>query len=195
MNLTAALQIPGFTNERELEWLAKQASSRMRVVEIGSWKGRSTRAIADNLPAGGAVYAVDTWKGTPEDPHFKELVGKPENWLIREFARNVGQEHVDNRTVRIIQQSSVKGALYLGYQYLGGDPGDSNRLTFDMIFIDAAHDYQSVKEDVLAWQPLLKPGGLLCGHDYAAGRGGVVAAVNDVLPKARPVGVGTIWAL
>jgi predicted O-methyltransferase YrrM len=197
VNIENALKIQGFTNENELRWLAEQASTRKTVVEIGAWKGRSTRAMADNLPEGGVIYAVDTWNGTPEDPHFKELVGKPEDWLFNQFAANIGEdllhrEKVENGvrtavtyTVRPLREPSLTAARYLG--------GGCYDIKFDMIFIDAAHDYKAVKDDILAWLPLLAPGGLFCGHDFFPGRGGVIQAVTECFPKARKAGAGTIW--
>jgi hypothetical protein len=181
MNLTAALKIHGFTNEGELRWLAEQASIRSKIVEIGSWKGRSTRAMADNT--NGTIYAVDTWKGTPEDPHFKELIGKPDSYLIDLFGANMDPLWFEPpHKVRCVQLPSLEAAKYIG-----------GRAPFDMIFIDAAHDYENVVADIRAWQPLLAPGGLLCGHDFEPGRGGVIRAVKDCLPNARRLGIGTIW--
>lgn len=37
---------------------------------------------------------------------------------------------------------------------------------FDFVYVDAAHDYDSVKEDLDLWSKKVKPGGLICGHDY-----------------------------
>lgn len=176
VNIAAALQIPGWTSEAELTWLAEQARTRSRIAEIGSWKGRSTRALADNTP--GRVWAVDTWQGTKEDGHFRELAAKPADWLVTVFHVNAGYLH----NIVTVRCPSVYAALTR-----------CHLKTFDMIFIDASHDYENVKADILAWRPLLAPGGLLCGHDYDAGREGVVRAVRELIPE-RYNPAGSIWA-
>jgi cephalosporin hydroxylase len=62
-----------------------------------------------------------------------------------------------------------------------------------MIFLDAAHDYDNVVADIAAWRPLLAPGGLMCGHDFAGPFAGVTRAVVEAFPKAHKVGAGSIW--
>ena len=37
---------------------------------------------------------------------------------------------------------------------------------FDLVFIDGCHEEECIKEDIEAWYPLVKEGGILCGHDY-----------------------------
>ena len=39
--------------------------------------------------------------------------------------------------------------------------------SLDFCYIDACHKYDSVKEDIKAWWPKVRAGGLFCGHDYS----------------------------
>ena len=51
-----------------------------------------------------------------------------------------------------------------------------------MVFIDGAHDYENMMNDIRLWMPLIRSGGLLTGHDYGDNRkkhAGVSIAVNE----------------
>jgi len=52
---------------------------------------------------------------------------------------------------------------------------------FDFIFIDGAHDYDSVRYDIKVAFSALKPGGFLCGHDFHSEGFGVMRAVNELI--------------
>jgi hypothetical protein len=76
-----ALEIPGWMSAADLQWLGEQAKSKDIIVELGSYQGRSTRALGDNVRV--CVFAVDDWQGlrtidknwweeeTPEDERRK----------------------------------------------------------------------------------------------------------------------------
>ena len=65
---------------------------------------------------------------------------------------------------------------------------------FDIVYIDASHDYESVKEDILTWLPKVKQGGIICGDDYVHGWPGVVKAVDEVFDgKVNKVGYQQWW--
>lgn len=75
---------------------------------------------------------------------------------------------------------------------------------FDFVYIDAAHDYKSVKLDVMNWYFSVRKGGILCGHDYCYGP--VQDAVRDCVAdiatiKKSAIGIytvpcdGDIWAI
>ena len=58
---------------------------------------------------------------------------------------------------------------------------------FEWVHLDARHDYASVKADIEAWLPKVKPGGWLSGDDYDEQKWpDVVRAVNELLPGAKP---------
>jgi hypothetical protein len=57
--------------------------------------------------------------------------------------------------------------------------------SLDWVHLDARHDYASVKADIEAWLPKIKPGGWLSGDDYNEEKWPeVVKAVEDLLPRA-----------
>ena len=57
-------------------------------------------------------------------------------------------------------------------------------------FIDAGHDYGNVLQDILAWLPKIKPGGILAGHDIDSPD--VARAVADVLGNRITI-AGRCW--
>jgi predicted O-methyltransferase YrrM len=59
--------------------------------------------------------------------------------------------------------------------------------SLEFVFIDASHDYESVKEDIEAWLPKVKVGGIVGGDDYQWE--GVNKAVQELVPDAKSIGV------
>jgi predicted O-methyltransferase YrrM len=174
-----AISINGWMLSTELEWLSANAKKRKTIVEVGSWMGRSTRAIADSTP--GSVIAVDTWKGSEDEPDMiRTLKSQPEGWLFDEFKKNLRDHIKTDKVVPYIMTSLEAASLLKGS-------------SFDMIFIDASHDYENVKADLAAWFPLLAPGGLFCGHDFNANHPGVMQAVTERFPEAKKMDGGSIW--
>jgi hypothetical protein len=74
--------------------------------------------------------------------------------------------------------------------------------TLDWLYIDGDHKPKSVREDLLAWYPKVKPGGIVAGHDYKEGLGpydginqgikdlGIKPKINVVEPESR---APTFW--
>jgi len=58
--------------------------------------------------------------------------------------------------------------------------------SLDFVWIDALHEYEYVKADIIAWLPKIKKGGYLGGHDYVEGHAnGVEKAVKEMLPTYK----------
>jgi predicted O-methyltransferase YrrM len=169
--------IDGWLYPAQVAWLKKKAAKAWRIVEIGAYKGRSTHALATSTP--GKVWTVDHWLGSlsplgPENPHADDVTvaireqGGPD-FVFNEFMQNCGR--LGNLTV--MRMSSADAWRRLGH------------LRFDMVWIDASHDYESARDDILRWRAYLEPGGLLCGHDGEYS--GVARAVSELVPKASKV--------
>ena len=84
MNIERALAVEGWLTEAEAAYLASVASRSVIAIEVGSWMGRSTCAIAANIQE--YAWAVDTWRGSAE--HVSMLAGKPSGWLYERFLAN-----------------------------------------------------------------------------------------------------------
>jgi predicted O-methyltransferase YrrM len=65
----------------------------------------------------------------------------------------------------------------------------------DLVYLDGAHDLASVRADIAAWRPKVKPGGWLAGHDYTPliEDGAVVRAVDELLGAPDRVFDDTSW--
>ena len=164
MNLTKALQIEGWMLKPELEWLATQAAKHKIIVEIGSFKGRSTRALADNTD--GLVVAIDDFWG----PREIELPNR--HTIYETFLANTAD--LSNIAVIKANHRDLPNPEFVP----------------DMVFLDGAHEYDAVKEDILFWLP--RTAGLLAGHDFGWCPG-VDQAVRELLPNFQVAPGTSIW--
>ncbi len=126
--------------------------------EIGVHRGECSGHLLELHP-GLKLYMIDMWspdtyKGKGDDaatgPYRKIY---QDNW---EDNRRLAYESVKKHEHRFafIQEKSLKAC----------DVFENESL--DFAFIDGAHDYESVKADIIAWRGKIKPGGWLIMHDY-----------------------------
>ncbi|MES2006895.1 MAG: class I SAM-dependent methyltransferase [Patescibacteria group bacterium] len=172
-----APEIEGWMTWRDLQWLYEMGKKGGTFVEIGSWAGRSSNAVlTGSLKAGGTVYCVDTWKGSKEVYDQTNPMAK-ERDMLEVFKNNVG--HFPN--LHIVQKLSIEAAK------------DFEDGSIDICFIDAGHTEEEVTEDIKAWLPKVKKGGIISGHDYLPHTWmGVVQAVDTAFGKPDGV-VDWIW--
>lgn len=156
----------GWMNSLEIAWLREQAARANVTIEVGSYKGRSTLAMAEATK--GTIYAVDHFAGSPGEDGNEESWKEGGDSVREQFLKNLAGHQ---NTVIQIWMKADRAAYYLK-EYAG--------LKADFIFIDAAHDEKSVLEDIRNFVPLLKEGGVLAGHD--ADFTSVQAALNKCLP-------------
>ena len=175
VDISEAEKIPGWMAKEELIWLAERAQENSAIVEVGSFMGRSTRAICDH--AKGTVFSVDTWQGCPEIRSTFTEAGGP----AADFAtyKHFQSEHLDVRLFPMLASSAAAASTF-------------PVAMFDMVFIDADHAMHAVITDICMWGRLIKEGGLICGHDYNNYKG-VNFAVDSLIPTRRLVEGTSIW--
>ena len=149
-----------FTYPQLYKGMVEKFNEGSHFVEVGVWKGRSASFMAVEIHNSGKKIkfdCVDTWEGSIEhidesDPTKYDPILQEKDGLYNEYLKNIEPvKHIINS----VRTTSVEASkLY-----------DDESL--DFVFIDAAHDTESVKEDIQHWLPKVKKGGILAGHDYA----------------------------
>lgn len=138
-------------------------------VEVGSFKGRSSCCMAVEIFNSGRSIkfdCVDAWEYLDTQ---SDIVKSEFEDLYSTFLQNI--EPVSH-LVNPIKSSSVEAAKMYHDKSL------------DFVFIDAAHDYKNVKQDIISWLPKIKSGGIISGHDYFMSEG-VRTAVHELLTGVK----------
>jgi hypothetical protein len=121
-------------------------------VEVGTWKGRSAAfagvEILRHRPSARLIL-IDTWQGSDEPAHKADPIIQAGR-LFEHCKENLAPL---GRLPEYIRATSGDAALTFASESL------------DVVFLDAAHDYENVKADLVAWAGKVKPGGYLAGDD------------------------------
>lgn len=183
IDLSQALKIQGWMEENELRWLAHMASVSTAVIECGTWKGRSARAMADNTT--GNVYVVDNWCDASEssDKRKEEISSRGASAIELEWRNNL-EHHLESGKVHLFRGNSPDMAPVVQLA-TGG---------VDFAFIDADHAFEGCVNDIRAYWQVVKRGGILAGHDYTTPtHPGVQKAVDLIFGDRAQRGPGSIW--
>ena len=150
--------------------MVHQFPSGSKFVEVGCWKGRSAAYMCVEIANSNKdidFYCVDIWDVLPdrenEEPELKNLYNI--------FLENLKPVEAFYKPLKL---PSVDAAKKFKDESL------------DFVFIDAGHEYNAVKSDILAWFPKVKPGGILAGHDLyptTPSWGDVYKVVEELFPN------------
>lgn len=163
--------VQGWMTNKEMDWLGQLAMENNTVVEIGSWKGRSTRAL---LSGGALVYAVDHFQGSADEHDHTNILAKEED-IYEQFLANTSE--YTNLVVK--KMSSEEAGL------------EFEDKSVDAVFIDSDHSYEAVKAEIERWLPKVKR--IICGHDYSDEWPGVKQAVVEKFGKVGFKVHESIW--
>jgi predicted O-methyltransferase YrrM len=157
-------KIKGWSSETDQGELLKTILKTLNkeeivIAEIGVYMGRCTAMWNVELINSGVdykYYAIDHFQGSSE--HDKNID------YYNETKKNI--ESIKEK-VNLIKNDSLSECKNYSDEF------------FDVVYIDASHDYESVKKDIQEWIPKVKSGGIICGDDYTDGWPGVKKAVNE----------------
>jgi hypothetical protein len=151
-----------------------------RFVEVGCYLGRSICSLAEVVRDRGldvAITGVDTALGSgPEGRHGTNAHGP-------------AVAHGGGTLAGLLHRNIIACGFADSVQLLISDSVSAAKVFPDAslawVHLDARHDYVSVRADIEAWKPKVRPGGWLSGDDYDAWLWpGVVRAVAESLADA-----------
>lgn len=178
---------------RRLGWLVGLLPASPQILEIGSWVGMSAVNFCEHLASNrksGAVWCIDAWVPYLE-PNSSSVSDIMNTAATNGEALKAFIENTKGLPVHILRGKSSDVCPMLADH------------RFDLVYIDGAHDYESVRHDIRQAKRLVKPGGIICGDDmefpidqaenyrsvanlewFKPGHPGVTVAVHDELKVA-----------
>lgn len=151
---------------------------RPRVLELGSWVGRSAVLMSDQADAD--VTCVDHFQGVDEREAMAQIAKSVggSDVVKREFLKNVGKRL--GKSIKLIEKKS------------GDAVGDVADKAFDLVWVDADHSFDGCTADIENYTPKVRQGGILAGHDFEHATVG--QAVRTIFGNKAKVEHG-IWSV
>lgn len=112
----------------------------VRAVEVGVFRGNHAASMCRYIRPG-VLFAVDGYQAWNEWEHLGPLL---------ESARTSARRRLQKHRVIFIEQNCLDVVFPL----------------LDCVYIDAAHDLESVRKHIRHWWPMVQPGGVMGGHDF-----------------------------
>src|SRR4051794_10141460 len=141
-----------------------------RIVEIGSFRGRSAIVMGLAAAEGVRLFAIDPHAGNDRGPREIDGYGEEAERDVRAFRANLERAGVD---------SSVEHLRMPSQEALGELTGEA-----ELVYVDGAHRYRPARDDIAGWGTRLRPGGRLFVHD-------AFSAIGVTLALLRVAAIGS----
>lgn len=141
------------------------------IVEIGSFRGRSTIVLASAAPSGVQIVAIDPHAGNDRGPQeidgFEAAAANDHDV----FNANLAAAGVAERVQHIRAFSDA------AHDQVVGD--------LAVLYVDGAHRYAPARSDIREWGRRVGPGGTLLIHDSFSSVGVTLAIVRELMFGGR----------
>ena len=148
---TSLLPLPVLRTRVEMLTAICEREQLHSVAEIGVQRAHFAQQILSRCPKVTSYMGVDLWATQKSYDDGANVDNSMQSHIFEEAVERL--KPFGNR-VRLLREDSVLAAA----QVRNG--------SLDFVYLDARHDYRSVQEDILAWAPKVRSGGILAGHDY-----------------------------
>jgi predicted O-methyltransferase YrrM len=172
-------EIQGWFDFNDIYDLAVNKYDNANFLEIGCWLGKSTQYLGNIIKQSKKnikLTVIDTFQGEFNCNFQKGVVKEHGGSIYKAFLQNMFDSNVLEYMTPLVYDSRDFCKLVPDNYY-------------DFVFIDGAHDYSVISEDLKNWLPKVKNGGILAGHDYFNDH--VKRAVHEVLVNVE--GRGSSW--
>lgn len=180
-----------YSNHPVFEQLVTERRPR-RIAEVGSLFGGSAIHMGQLLKTHGVdaeITCVDTFLGSRET-FFEFRKGRAKMLaagryhFFDEFLGNVQEAGLSQMVNPFVQTSTNAARIFAE---LGA--------RFDLIYLDASHEYSDVLQDLRLWYPLLDAGGVLVGDDFEDPWFGIIRAAMEFADEiGRPLTLAKAFA-
>lgn len=171
------LRIPGPAVDG-LKTFAATLPPHCVLVEVGSYIGESA-LIFLNSGRVGMLYCVDQWQDGYDDMDTMSVYLQVAGTKMADAEARFDYNLRGHSNMLKMKLPSVEAAECFS-------PG-----SIDAVYIDACHQYESAKSDLLAWMGKVKSGGIIAGHDWDMV--GVHRACLEVLGEPDEVFEDQTW--
>jgi glycosyltransferase involved in cell wall biosynthesis/predicted O-methyltransferase YrrM len=168
--LVQARGIEGWLSDDQAERLfvcARSVGTGGQIVEIGSYRGRSTIVLAKAAQDDVEVVAIDPHAGNDRGPQEIEGYGQEAAEDNRAFHDHLARAGVADR-VRHVRRPSQ-------------DAFDAVQGDVDLLYVDGAHRFDPASQDIGRWGARIRPGGTLVIHDSFSSIGVTLAIMRLLL--------------
>ncbi|MEO0559033.1 MAG: class I SAM-dependent methyltransferase [Bacteroidota bacterium] len=148
------------TSQAERDALARHATAKTRLAEIGVFQGRTTGVLSAVMDPGGVYFAIDPYPGGGRTGI--------------DFNQRIARREVNRRAAGRVEWVQATGAEAPTHPRLQGEQ-------VDFLFIDGDHRYDGLKADWEAWRDLVAPGGIVGLHDTIGGTFGCQRYMHEVI--------------